>query len=176
MTYEPSPSLIPRVVSIVDIREDVMNIMQLAIQVLEPYCAIGMMCILCHVEVLKLIENHSLKLGICRSSILKRVVQLNCHWLRFMVILVSSISSYFMVICSNFNVNTLISFNQLNVAYLSDFHLHTFDTCFENAITELEVGIEHLHQIQIHLARKLKESLQFLSFEMLLKVAKVFCP
>jgi len=50
------------------------------------------------------------------------------------------------------------------------------DTCLENAIAELEVGIEHLHQIQIHLARKLKESLQFFNFEMLLKVAKVSCP
>jgi len=51
-----------------------MNIIQLVIQVLEPCCAISMMCILSHVEVLKLVENHSLKLGVCRSSILKRVV------------------------------------------------------------------------------------------------------
>jgi len=58
----------------------------------------------------------------------------------------------------------------------TDFHLHNFDTCFENAIVELEVGIEHLHQIRIHLARKFKECLQFLSFEILLKVAKVFYP
>jgi len=53
MTYEPSSSLIPRVVPVVDIGEKVMNIMQLIIQVLEPCCAIRMMCILCHVEVLK---------------------------------------------------------------------------------------------------------------------------
>jgi len=57
-----------------------------------------------------------------------------------------------------------------------NFHLHVFDTCFENAIAELEVGIEHLHQIWIHVARKFKECLQFFSFDMLLKVTKVFCP
>jgi len=74
MTYEPSHSLIPRVMSVVDIGKEVMNIMQLVIQVLEPCCAVCMMCILCHVEVLKLVQNHSLKLGVCRSSILKRIV------------------------------------------------------------------------------------------------------
>ena len=109
MTSEPSLSLIPRVVSIVDTGEEVMNIMQLVIQVLEPCCAICMMCILSHIEVLKLIENHSLKLGVCRSSILRRIVQLNCHRLWFIFLLVSSISSRFMIICSNFNVCTLIS-------------------------------------------------------------------
>jgi len=60
-----------------------MNIMELVIQVLKPYCAVCMMCILSHIEILKLIENHSLKLGVCRSSILRKVVQLNCHWLWF---------------------------------------------------------------------------------------------
>jgi len=111
MTYEPSPSLIHRVVSVVDIGEEVMNIMELVIQVLEPCYAVHMLCILSHVEVLKLIENHSLKLGVCRSSILKRVVQLNCHWLRFIFLLVSSTYSRFMIICSTFNVCTLITFN-----------------------------------------------------------------
>jgi len=123
MTYEPSPSLIPKVVSVVDIREKVMNIMQLVIQVLEPCCAISMMCILCHVEVLKLIENHSLKLGVCRSSIIMRVIQCNCHLLWFIFLLVSSTSSHFMVICSNFNISTLISFNQLSIANLGESHL-----------------------------------------------------
>jgi len=55
MTYEPSPSLIPRVVSGVDTGEEVMNIMELVIQVLKPCCVVHVMCILCHVEVLKLI-------------------------------------------------------------------------------------------------------------------------
>jgi len=123
MTYEPPPSPIPRVVFIVDIGEEVMNIMELVIQVLKACCAVHVMCILCHVEVLKLIENHSLKLGVCRSSILKRVIQLNCHWLRFIFLLVSSTSSRFMVICSNFNVCTLISFNYSSVAYLCESHL-----------------------------------------------------
>jgi len=49
MIYEPSPSLIPGVVSVVDIGEEVMNVVQLIIQVLEPCCAVCMMCILCHV-------------------------------------------------------------------------------------------------------------------------------
>jgi len=69
MTYEPSPSLIPRVVYVVDIGKEVMNIMELVIQVLKP-CAVHVMCILSHVKVLKLVQNHSLKLGVCRSSIL----------------------------------------------------------------------------------------------------------
>jgi len=60
-----------------------MNIMELVIQVLKPCCAMHVMCILSHVEVLKLVENHSLKLGVCMFSILKWIVQLNCHWLRF---------------------------------------------------------------------------------------------
>ena len=60
MTYEPSPSLIPRVVSVVDIGEEVTNIMELVIQVLKPCCVVYVMCILSHVEVLKLVENHSL--------------------------------------------------------------------------------------------------------------------
>jgi len=42
MTYEPFHSLIPKVVFVVDIVEEVMNIMQLVIQVLEPCCAICM--------------------------------------------------------------------------------------------------------------------------------------
>jgi len=111
MTYEPHPSLIPRVVSVVDIGEEVMNVMKLVTQVLEPCCAICMMCILSHVEVLKLVENHSLELGVCKSSILRRVIKLNYHWLRFIFLLVSSTSFRFMIICSNFNVCTLISFN-----------------------------------------------------------------
>jgi len=111
MTYEPSPSLIPRVVSVVDIGEKVMNIMQLVIQVLEPCCVVCMMCILSHVEILKLVENHSLKLGVCRSSILMRVINFNCHGMWFIFPLISSISSYFMVIYSNLNINTLIFFN-----------------------------------------------------------------
>ena len=60
MTYEPSPSLIPKVVSDVDIGEEVMNVMELVIQVLKSCYAVCMMCILSHVEVLKLVENHSL--------------------------------------------------------------------------------------------------------------------
>ena len=122
MTYEPSPSLISRVVSVVDIREEVMNIMELVIQVLKPCCAIHVMCMLSHVEVLKLVENHSLKLGVCMSSIIRWIVQLNCHWLRFIFLLVSSTCSRFMIICSNFNVCTLISFNFSSVAYLGEFH------------------------------------------------------
>jgi len=54
MTYKPSTSLIPRVVFVVDIGEKVMNIM-LVIHVLEPCCAISLVCIVCHVEVLKLV-------------------------------------------------------------------------------------------------------------------------
>jgi len=120
MTCEPSPSFIPRVVSVVDIREEVKNIIQLVIQVLEPCCAIRMVCILCHVEVLKLVENHSLKLGVCRSNILRRVINLNCHRLWFIYPLVSSSSSRFMVICSNLNIRTMISFNQPSVANLGE--------------------------------------------------------
>jgi len=123
MTYKPSPSLIPRVVFVVDIGEEVMNVMELVIQVLEPCCVVCMMCILSHVEVLKLVENHSLKLGVCRSNILKRVVQLNCHRLWFIFLLVSSTSSHFMIICSNFNICTLTSFNQLSISYLGESHL-----------------------------------------------------
>jgi len=58
MTYEPSSSVIPRVFFVVDIGEEVMNIIQLVIQVLEPCCAINMVCILCHGQILELIENH----------------------------------------------------------------------------------------------------------------------
>ena len=123
MTCEPSPSIIPRVVSIVDIGEKVMNIMQLVIQVLEPCCAISMVCNLYHVEILKLVENHSLKLGVCRSNILRRVINLNCHGLWFIFPLVSSTSSRYMVIGSNFNISTMISFNQPSVAYLGESHL-----------------------------------------------------
>jgi len=123
MTYKPSPSLFPMVVPVVDIAEKVMNIMQLVIQVLEPCYVISMMFSLCHVEVLKLIENHSLKLGVCRSSIPMRIVQLNCHRLWFILLLVSSTSSHFMIICSNFNICTMISFNQQSVAYLGESHL-----------------------------------------------------
>ena len=111
MTYESSPSLIPGVVYVVDIGGEVMNVMEFVIQVLKPCCAVHVMCILSHVEVLKLVENHSLKLGVSRSSILRRVVQLNCHRLWFIFLLVSSTSSRFMIICSNFIVCTLISFN-----------------------------------------------------------------
>jgi len=79
MTYELSLSLIPGVVFVVDIGQEFMNIMELVIQVLEPCCAICMMCILCHVQILKLVENHPLKVGICRSSVLRRMINLNGH-------------------------------------------------------------------------------------------------
>jgi len=123
MTYEPSPSLIPRIVSIVDIGKEVMNITQLVTQVLEPCCAISMVCILCHLEILKLVDNHSLKLGLCRSNILIRVIKLNYHGLWFIFPLVSSTSSRFMVIGSNFNICTIISFNQRSVSYFGESHL-----------------------------------------------------
>jgi len=123
MTYEPCPSLITKVVSVVDIGKEDMNIVELVIQVLGPSCAVCMMCILCHVEILKLVENHSLKLGVCRSSILKRVIKLNCHGLWFIFSLVFSTSSRFMVIGSNFNICTMISFNQPSVSYFGESHL-----------------------------------------------------
>jgi len=93
MTYESSPSLIPRVVSIVDIGEEVMNIMQMIIKVLKTCCAIYMMCILCHVQILKLVENHPLKLGICRSSVIKRLINLSGHGLSIIFSLICSTSS-----------------------------------------------------------------------------------
>jgi len=121
MTYELSPSLIPRVASIVDIEEEVMNIMELVIQVLK------LMYILCHVQILKLIENHPLKLGICRSSFLRRLINLNGHGLWIIFSLVSSTCVGFMVICTNFNICTLISFNQPCVAYLGESHFVHID-------------------------------------------------
>jgi len=73
------------VVSVIYIGEEVMNIMELVIQVLEPYCEVCKMCILCHVQILKLVENHPPKLRICRSSVLKRLINLNGHglWIIF---------------------------------------------------------------------------------------------
>jgi len=55
MTYEPSPSLILGVVSIVDIREEVMNIIELIFQILKMSIVVCVMCILWHVQVLKLV-------------------------------------------------------------------------------------------------------------------------
>jgi len=48
MTYEPSPSLIPWVVSVVDIGEEVMNIVQLIIQILK-LCSALCKCAFCDI-------------------------------------------------------------------------------------------------------------------------------
>ena len=123
MTYESSPLFILGVVFVVDIGEEVMNIMELAIQVFEPCCAICMVCILCNVQMLKLVENHSFKLGICRSNVLKRLIDLNGHGLWIIFSLIYSTCVRFMIIGSNFNVCSLLSFNQSCVAYLGESHL-----------------------------------------------------
>jgi len=122
LTYEPSSSLILGVVSVVDIREEVMNIVELVIQVLKPCCAICMVCILCHVQILKLIENHPFKLGMCRSSVLKRLININGQrlWIIFSLICFTCVG--FMVIFSTLNVCSLLSFNQPCVAYLAESH------------------------------------------------------
>ena len=46
MIYEPSPSVILEVIFIVDIRKQVMDIVDLIIQVLKPYSVVGMVSIL----------------------------------------------------------------------------------------------------------------------------------
>jgi len=127
MTYEPCPSLIHMVVSIVEIGEEVMNIVDLIIQVLKPYCVVHMVCILWHVQLLKVVENHPLKLGICRSNVLWRMIDLNDHGLRIRGIIFtlvsSTCSSLIMIIGSNFNVyDCCFSFNQSCVANLCEFH------------------------------------------------------
>ena len=96
MTYEPSLSLILWVVSIVDIEKEVMNIVELVIQVLKPCYAICMVCILCHVQILKLVENCPFKLVICMFSVLKRLIDLNGHGLWIIFSSICSTYAHFM--------------------------------------------------------------------------------
>ena len=58
------------IVFIVGIGEEVTDVVDLIIQVLKPCSVVGIMSILWHIQLLKLIENHPFKLWIGKINIL----------------------------------------------------------------------------------------------------------
>jgi len=57
-----------------------MNVMDLAIQIIEPLIAKDVMYILRHIEFMQLMQHHPLKLWVHRAFVLWRVIKDNVHW------------------------------------------------------------------------------------------------
>jgi len=101
---QPPPSIILRVISGLEWVEHIMNIMDFAIQCIEPLIAIVVMFMLRHIELMQLVQYHPLKMWVHRASILWRIVGNQVHGSNsWFFLLICTTWTGFMVMCTTNN-------------------------------------------------------------------------
>ena len=107
---QPPHLVILRIISGLEWVEHIMDIMDLAIQWIEPLIAIVVMFILRHIELMQLVQHHPFKIWLRRASILRKIVGNQVHGSNsWFFLLICTTWTGFMVMCTTTNSSSSCS-------------------------------------------------------------------